>query len=92
MNVVRTCVYYTKSEFAHNHENSRCQILEMLVWAWHLEVDLMVGDGDCATYRYFPKQDTPNWNKSDLCVWTKWSGHAAIQSMTKRATGHRKWV
>ncbi len=58
MNVVRTCVYHTKSGFAHNHENSRFQILEMLVWAWHLEVDLMAGDGDCATYRYFSDRYT----------------------------------
>ncbi len=60
MNVVRTCVYHIKSEFAHNHENSRLQILEMLAWAWHLEVDLVVGDGNCATYRYFAKQDAPS--------------------------------
>ena len=68
MNVVRTCVYHIKSEFAHNHENSRLQILEMLAWAWHLEVDLVVGDGNCATYRYFASQETPNWSKSDLRV------------------------
>ena len=44
------------------------QLLEMLAWAWHTECDFVNGDGNCATYRYFQHQASPNWAKSDLRV------------------------
>ena len=68
LNVVRSCLFHIESKFARKHENSRMQILEMLAWVWHLEVDNVMGDGNCATYRYFKDQAAPNWARSDLRV------------------------
>ena len=68
LNIVRCCLYHVWSSFAHSHWKSRMQLLEMLAWAWHLECDQVMGDGNCATYRYFQDQAAPNWAKSDLRV------------------------
>ena len=69
LKVTRVCVFHIHNLATRTRSNTdRDQLKEMLCFCVKYELDIMGGDGNSATYKWYNHQVIPNINKAILPV------------------------